>query len=196
MEAFAQLKQKAQELRDKKVKQAKDEYKATLKRIVELEQDLLGKLPSDHRSLAECIESVMPFDTTFTTVDIMAGLQAIDETRDWRQRSIDSYLTQVRKKGTVKRIKRSRGTGNPAVYARIGVEVEVGPFEGMTLVECVAALLADGPMTQTELAIELMNRGYETAMNMKSLRNAIGTEMRNSNRFERGNNEKWAISVA
>ena len=50
MEAFTELRKQAREKRDQSIHKAKDEYRATLKRIAALEQDLNGQVPSSHKN--------------------------------------------------------------------------------------------------------------------------------------------------
>ena len=50
MNAFNELRAQARDNRDKAIGQARDDYSATLVRIAELEQDLLGRDPPKHKS--------------------------------------------------------------------------------------------------------------------------------------------------
>ena len=159
------------------IRKARDEYAETLVRIAELEQDILGRDPASHRSIASCIESVIPDDRTFSTADIMAGLEALDPGKVWRKRSVDNHISRLRDRGLVRRVRKSKGT-EPAVYARMGVSTEPLPFEDMTLPEVIVAVLGDGAMTQTELAVAMLEAGYETTMGRKQLRDAVGVELR------------------
>ena len=102
----------------------------------------------------------------------MAGLEALDPRRVWRKRSVDSHIARLRQKGLVIRLKRSQ-LRLPAVYAREGVEVEASPFGDMTPKEVVAQVL-DRPMSQTELVVAMLEGGYQTSMNPKKLRDAVG----------------------
>jgi len=67
MDAFNDLRRQAREKRDKAIHEARDAYAATLTRIAALEQDLLGRDVSSHRTIAACIDSALPTDRTFTT---------------------------------------------------------------------------------------------------------------------------------
>ena len=96
MKEFSAIRKAARSKRDTAIKRARDEYAATLKRIAELEQDILGRDPSDHRSMASCITSLIASDRTCTTVDIMAGLEAMDPGKVWRKRSIDNQISILR----------------------------------------------------------------------------------------------------
>jgi hypothetical protein len=94
MDAFIELRKRAREKRDKAIGQARSEYADTLRKIAELEQDLLGREPSSHKTIASCIDSVIPTDRVFTTVDVMASLEALDPGRVWRKRSVDSHIAR------------------------------------------------------------------------------------------------------
>lgn len=194
MNEFTQLRRRAQEKRDRLVNQAKAEYAETLTRIAALEQDLLGRDLSTHRKVSASIESVIPSDRPFTTVDIMTALAALDPSRDWRKRSVDGHLSRLRERGLVTRLKKSKNT-QPAVYIRTGVPVDPLPFPDMTLAEVVAATLATRPMTQTEIVVSILEAGYETTMEPKALRNAVGTELRKGERF-RVDGGKWMADDA
>jgi hypothetical protein len=56
---------------------------------------LLGAVPTKHRTIASCINSLIPTDRPFTTVDIMAGLEALDPGRVWRKGSIDCHISHL-----------------------------------------------------------------------------------------------------
>lgn len=194
MNAFNELRKQAREKRDKAIEVARDEYAATLRRIAELEQDLLGRDSPAHKTIAACIDSVIPTDRAFTTVDIMAALEALEPRRVWRKRSLDSHISRLRERGLVRRVKRSQNQ-QPAVYARVGVETEPLPFEDMTLAEVVKEVLgARGPMRQTELVVAMMESGYQTTMKPKGLRNAVGKILAKDKQAFRQSGGKWAVA--
>lgn len=56
MEAFNALRKQARDKRDKLIAEARRQYEETLTKIAALEQDLLGREPSEHKSIASCIE--------------------------------------------------------------------------------------------------------------------------------------------
>jgi vacuolar-type H+-ATPase subunit E/Vma4 len=67
MQTFSELRQAARERRDKLIDKARSEYEDTLRQIANLEQDLLGREPSTHRSMSSCVSSVIPNDGPFTS---------------------------------------------------------------------------------------------------------------------------------
>ena len=79
MKEFQAIRKAALTKRDAAIKRARDEYRATLVRVSELEQDILGRDPSGFQSISASIDRVIPSDSTFTTVDIMAALEALDK---------------------------------------------------------------------------------------------------------------------
>ncbi len=191
MNAFIELRKQAREKRDKAIAQARDEFAATLRRIAELEQDLLGREPPTHKTIAACIDSIIPTDRVFTTVDIMAALEALDPRRDWRKRSLDSHISRLRDRGIVRRVKKSQNT-QPAIYVRVGVEVEPLPFEDMTLPEVVAQVLEEHqPVRQTDLVVAMLESGYQTSMRPKVLRDAVGRVLRGDKGRFRQRDGKW-----
>ncbi len=60
MEAFNTLRKHARQKRDKMIGIARDDYAATLVRIAALEQDLLGRELSTHRTVSSCINGCCP----------------------------------------------------------------------------------------------------------------------------------------
>ena len=191
MEVFNEMRRLAREKRDKAVYEAKGAYEATLARIAALEQDLLGRDLSSHKTIAACIDSILPTDRTFTTQDVIAGLEALDPRRNWRKRSIDSHISRLRDRGLVRRVKKSQNT-TPAVYVRVGIAVEPLPFEDMTLPEVVAKVLAERqPLRTAELTVAMLEAGYQTTMTAKNLRAAVGVVLRKDRRF-RETEGMWA----
>ncbi|MCE5302801.1 MAG: hypothetical protein LLF97_06785 [Planctomycetaceae bacterium] len=192
MDAFNDLRRQARDKRDKSIIEARDAYAATLARIAALEQDILGRDLSSHRTISSCIDSLVPTDRPFTTQDIVAGLEALDPRRNWRKRSIDSHISRLRERGIVRRIKKSQNT-TPAVYVRVGVSVQPLPFEDMTLPEVVEKVLRESqPMRQTELVTAMMEAGYQTTMTSKNLRNAVGVVLRKDKMY-REKNGAWVV---
>lgn len=194
MSAFIELRKQAREKRDKAMDQARDEYAATLARIAALEQDLLGRDLSTHKTVASCIDSVIPTDRAFTTQDIMTALEALDPRRNWRKRSLDNHISRLRERGIVRRVKKSQDR-QPAIYVRVGVEVEPLPFEDMTLPEVVADVLSRRqPMRQTDLVVAMLEAGYQTTMNPKRLRDAVGVVLRKGEGFREVEGE-WGVGA-
>lgn len=193
MEAFIEIRKRAREKRDKAIDQARHEYAETLTRISALEQDLLGRDPSSHKTISSCINRVLPTDRTFTTVDVMCALEGLDPGKVWRKRSVDSHLSRLRERGVVRRVRKSKGT-EPAIYARVGVKLEPLPFQGMTLVEVVAEVLGDQSMSQTELVVAMLEAGYDSVQTPAALRNHVGVVLRGDRKRFRRASGKWVLA--
>lgn len=69
MQALNDLRQAARDRRDKLIAKARTEYEATIAKIASIEQDLLGREPTNPRSIASCVSSVIPADEPFTSGD-------------------------------------------------------------------------------------------------------------------------------
>ena len=195
MNAFNELRRLAAEKRDNSIHRAKAEYQTALTRISELDQMIQGKFSPGRVSVSKAIDMVLPKDRPFTTADVMAGLQALDPNRTWRERSINNYMSQLRKRGEVKRLRRN-GINRHALYVKAGVEVPELPFQDMLFVEVIeAVLVATGkPMTTTEIVVTALELGYQTEQSNKHFSNHTRTTLRdNPCRFEK-TNKKWAIS--
>jgi len=191
MQAFNEIRTHAREKRDKAIGIARQEYADTLVRIAALEQDLLGREPSTHKTISGCINRVLPSDRLFTTVDVMTALEALDPGKVWRKRSVDSHISRLRERGVVRRLSKAKGS-ELAQYVRVGVEVEPLPFEDKTLREVVAEMLGRKTMTTTELAVAMLEAGYQTTMAPRALRDAVGVVLRTERgRFVR-RGRKWA----
>src|SRR5665811_2001341 len=93
---FNALRARARDRRDKVISEARREYEYQLVQISKLEQDLLGKVSSRYTKISTAVESVIPRESTFTTVDVMASLEALDPRRAWRKRSVDSHIFRLR----------------------------------------------------------------------------------------------------
>ncbi|HTQ41006.1 MAG TPA: hypothetical protein VMJ32_18470 [Pirellulales bacterium] len=193
MEAFNELRRKAREKRDKAIYAIKDAYETTLVRIAALEQDILGKDLSGHKSIAECINSVLPSDREFTTVDVMASLEAMNSRRVWQRHSIDSHISRLRERGIVKRLTKAKGP-QPAVYVRVGVDHQPAPFEDMRLVDVAAQVLQGRSLNITELAVSMLEQGYRTTMTQRGLRNALAVAMKKNRGWFAERSGKWSVA--
>lgn len=188
--AFGQIKIKAREKRDKLIEQAKAEYVATLTAIAKLEQDILGTHSSRHQKLSACVEQVIPREGTFTTVEVMAGLEGLDPGRVWLAHSVNTYITRLRDKGIIRRVRQAK-MGSPAVYAWGDAKVEAQPFDNMTLEDVMLQTLVE-PKTAVELTLAIVEAGYQTSMARYALRNAVERKLKESGKFRR-EGKKWVV---
>ncbi len=176
MNEFTKLRERARQKRDKEIAQVRAQYEYALVQIATLEQDLLGRDSTRHKTISSCIDLVIPRDRTFTTVDVMTALEAMDQGRAWRKRSVDGHIARLRERGLVRRIRKSQNT-EPAIYARVGVEVPPRPFQDQTLAQAIQTVIAPG-MNATQVSVALLEAGYETTMSAQGLRRAVNVEMR------------------
>lgn len=186
MNEFNALRARARTKRDNAIAEVRSDYEAALVQIAALEQDLLGKVSSRYKSITAAIESVLPREATFTTVDVMASLEAMDPRRTWRKRSIDWTISRLRERGLVKRLKRAT-IHEPAVYVRSEAPVEPGPLADMTLLQVIGSVLTR-PMTTTEVVVAVLEAGYQTSMSKTNLRNTVTRELGRAFKCDGG---KW-----
>lgn len=191
MEAFNELRKQARVRRDKSITAAHDLYADALTRIAALQQDLFGRPSSTHKTLAACVERVMPRDRPFTTVDIMAGLEALEPGRPWPVPTVNARMTTLRRLGLIRRLRRSKKSEH-AIYVRVGVEVAPLPYEGKTLVDAMLELLANNRMTMVELAVALLEAGYPTKLTPRGMRAAVSKVLRADRRFVR-KGDRWSV---
>jgi len=192
MEAFIAIRRRAKENRDKLIAQADAEYADTLRRIAAIEQDITGREYSRRQTISSCVNQVLPSDRPFTIVDIIAGLEALDPGRVWRKHSVDGYMSRLRARGIVRRLRKSHGR-EAAQYVRVGVPVAAVPFEGQTLPQVMAEVLGKRAMTPTELVVAMLEAGYETLQTPAGLRTHVSTVLRKRKGF-RMRGGKWAVS--
>jgi len=169
---FNALRFKARERRDKAIVAAKAEYAAVLAKIATLEHDLLGGRLKRHSTISDCVQAVMPRDETFTVLEIVAKLEGLEPGRVWRRHSVGNYIVTLMKRGLVRRLDRHKGH-EPSVYIRAGANVPKRPFEGQSLAVVMRQVLTK-PMSQTELAIRILEAGYHTTMSKKAFRKQVG----------------------
>ena len=123
MQAFNDIRKQARDKRDKAIQKARDEYAETLKHIAEVEQDILGREASRQDTLATCVNRALPNDQPFTSTDVLHSLEAMAPNRIWLKRSVDRRIHRLCASGVVRRLKRCKA-GEPALYVRVGVQVE------------------------------------------------------------------------
>jgi hypothetical protein len=190
MSEFSALRARARDKRDKSIADARQEYEETLIAIAALEHGLTGRSRRPQR-ISACIESVIPRAEPFTSTEIIAALEALDSSRVWHKWTVDNHITKLRAKGIIRRISRHKGHQR-ALYVRADAKMPALPFEDMTLPEVIRAVLTE-PMTQTELAVKILEDGYHTTMTKWCFRRVVGDALRvEGGRFKRDGSGKWA----
>ncbi|HEY2882288.1 MAG TPA: hypothetical protein VGJ15_07635, partial [Pirellulales bacterium] len=134
MEALIELRRLARERRDKAIAIATQRYQATLTRIAEIELDLIGQRCANHKRTSNIIGDAIPKDRPFTTLDVMAALEAMDPARSWYMRSVTNHIGRLRRIGMIRRIRRPTKKQN-ALYVYLGVESEPTPFGDKTTLD-------------------------------------------------------------
>lgn len=189
MKEFSALRAKARENRDRVINLTRAEYAQRMAEIDSLEMSLKGPRKRD-RAVRASVSAAIPSDREFTQADVMAVLEAMDPSRIWTTKSVEHSLFRMRHKGLIRRVSR-HGNGRPAVYVRVDVPTRKRAFEDMTLVEVMAAVLADRAMTQTELVVAMLEAGYETTMSRKALRMEVTTILRKGTGRFKTDGDKW-----
>src|SRR4051812_3598214 len=100
---FTELRRRAREKRDKLIADATKEYFDVLVKIATLEQDILGRVPTNKKTVLQCVRQVMPKDRPFTTSDLKALLRGLDALRDWGTRAINDAVYRLMKTGKIRR---------------------------------------------------------------------------------------------
>lgn len=161
--------------RDKLIQEARDEYESSLLEIAKLEQNLTGKHPAKYHRIGACIEQVIPRGETFTTKDILIGLEALDSRRYWRVRSVNSHISTLRDRGIIKRLSRPN-INAPAVYVRADADVEPSPVANLSLLSVIKSVLKR-PMTTMDVVFAVREAGYQTTMTEKAFYKRVVTEL-------------------
>lgn len=132
MQEFSALRAKARQRRDAEIAKAREDYEASLLRIAELEQRLLGKDDPRRIKLSAAVERVIPREREFTVNDVMQSLEALDPSRAWHRTSVARHVTKLREIGLVKRVKRAT-VNDPAAYVRSNGSQDAGEVRERTL---------------------------------------------------------------
>ena len=66
----------------------------------------------------------------------------------------------------------------------------------MTLLPVIKATLAAGPMRQTEIAVSLLEAGYDTTMTPQALRNAVGIELQKDATFVKTDKKSGPLCIS
>ena len=72
----------------------------------------------------------------------------------------------------MRRLRRQRAL-EPAIYVRNGVSADAGPFGDMTLPDVACQVLGDRSMNFTELAVAMLEAGYQTTMSSSVIFTAV-----------------------
>jgi hypothetical protein len=195
MDTFAELRKKAREIRDLAINEARQDYASRLTRIAALERELWDGKKTRYKRLSYAIESVIPKDRPFTTVDVYSALEAMDDRRSFKKGWVISHLGRLCDRGIIRRVQKNHGKTH-AIYARAGVEVELVPFESLTLPLAVETILREHgkPLFPIEIAVRLVERGFRTEMRQDLLRGAVAACCRARPVKFRQSGKKWGLA--
>lgn len=158
---FFALRQKARQRRDAEIAKARQEYEASLLRIAELEQRLLGRDDPKRIKLTAAVERVIPREQPFNVNDIMQSLEALDPSRLWRRTSVARHVRALCELGLVRRTKRAT-VNDPASYVRTNGHHERTPAD-KTLRQVIEETVTR-PMFIAEVVAAVLAAGYKTTM--------------------------------
>ena len=99
---------------------------------------------------------------------------------------------RLRERGVIRRLRRHKGH-HLAQYVRVGVQADEQPFDNRTMTEVIEEVLGSRNLNQTEIAVAMLEAGYQTTMSPKRLRDAVGVKLRaDARKFVRRENHKWS----
>lgn len=161
MKEFFSLRAKARERRDREIAKAREDYEASLLRIAELEQRLLGKDDPRRVKLSAAVERVIPRELPFSVNDVMHSLEALDPSRVWKRASAARHIRQLCGLGLVRLVKRAT-VNDPAQYVRTNGKHETeGPYKPLR--EVISEVVTR-PMFIAEVVAAVTAAGYRSTM--------------------------------
>jgi len=183
------LRDRARDQRDAAIKLARSTYETALNQITALENILLERGKPKVRRISDCVGSVMPVDRPFTIEEITERLQAMFPARIWNKAVVSNHITHMRQRGVVYRVSKPK-RGHNAVYAAKGVQVPASAFGDKPLSDVMSELLTE-PMRPVELAVRVLESGYETSMSRDNMRVTICRVLRTNGGFRKVAGGKW-----
>jgi hypothetical protein len=145
MEApYEELRRQAAEKRDKIINAAKQEYRASVRRIRALHKMVTGEYhPAmrpprrvQDRTLADILRDVMPRNSSFTLADVCEIVFVEPEGCKYKEASIRAQLPNLARIGIIRKVGRRRGE---VLWARPESGIEPCPFGVLTLCEIADA---------------------------------------------------------
>jgi hypothetical protein len=130
----------------------------------------------------------------FSLAEIIAGLEAMDDRRDWQPSHVVSHLGRLRVLGIIRRLKRPK-RGEPALYISSDAATEQGiEREEPTLKESIATILQAKRLMATEIVVLLLEGGYKTAMKPHKLRLVVAAVLRENPQLFTPSGDKWRLA--
>ena len=187
MNNFSELRQLARDKRDAAIAAIKSEYRKELAEINKLEKSLTKKpglkgRPKPKIPLWTRIMDVVPTDANFTVDDVLRLLDLPASDKSLIRTTFDRLM----QKHLIKRLRRGR-KNNPATFAVTEFGPPTNPLNDMSQVEAAETVLRElaKPLQLVELAVEMMERGYEPVGDPLTFKKSLGAAMNKSNRFKR-----------
>ena len=197
MDTFQRLRKQAVTKRDNAIKAARAEYRATMARITFLQRRLGGKDPekprrrTKHQPLNELIVAMLPRDRLFTIGEVTKLIQQAEPERNVREATVRAFFQEFNRQGTIRRVRRAN---QRVLWAVADYAAPLTEFAAKPLTVVAEHILRErGPMTATELVVEMQDRGHRSDADPRLLLDSVGAVLRrNPGRFT-AKNGRWRI---
>ena len=195
MTTFNELRKLARDKRDRAIKFIKDDYSSTLEQINALEKKLIRRKPSLKGRAKPAVPlrveilDCAPRDSTFTVNDILERLE-LDESESVRVRTT---FDRMIKRGDIKRVKRGR-KNIPALFAVSTYGPPTNQLNDLSQIEAAEVVLREigRPLSVAQLAVEMLERGFEPVGGRQNFIKSLRSAMRRNNAFVQ-NIDKWFV---
>ena len=197
MTTFNELRKLARDKRDRAIKFIKDDYSSTLEQINALEKKLIRRKPSLKGRAKPAVPlrveilDCAPRDSTFTVNDILERLE-LDESESVRVRTT---FDRMIKRGDIKRVKRGR-KNIPALFAVSTYGPPTNQLNDLSQIEAAEVVLREigRPLSVAQLAVEMIERGFEPVAGKQGFVKSLRSAMRKSSSFVQAD-DKWSIAA-
>lgn len=177
MNEFSRLRREARAIRDDSITAAREQYDRTLDAIGDLQASQNRR---QRRAGRGVIEQAIPHGREFTQQDVLDSLKVRFPAKNFAKWQVTRVVYHMRRKGLLKRVSKPARKGCSGVYVRIGAGRQP------RLVDAVASILADRPLTLIEICVLLLESGWRTKGTRKNLRAKVFRVMRaEPGRFKR-----------
>jgi hypothetical protein len=195
---FAALRQQAADKMDRAVQAAREEYRAAVCKINQL-QEYFGQRPKENGKLkvdtpiAHLVEKHIPRDRPFTCVEIECILEALYPQRALRKVTIKSAICGLAEKQVIRRV--SREKNGYVVWVHADCEAIQKPYAAMTMAQVMAEVLKDRPCLRlSEIVVAIQTLGYRENDDPSALLRTVRKAAYNSPRkFVRNDAEQWSL---
>jgi hypothetical protein len=198
MDAYSQLEKQARKKRDAAISRARVEYRDTLQRIHNLRDALGESIEPQKRAkpkpIVELVQELMPRDRAFTFADVLRILRDANPDREFSDPSIRSLLSNLDKKGIVRRV--GSNQKGRVLWAAGDSKIEAEPYGQASLVDMAEAMLQKhGPLRPAELVVAIRETGYRADADPHATMAAVRQLLRRyTKRFSRGKDGRWQVT--